>query len=375
MKKFLLLIAFLIAPSALTVAADEAQQGVISTLKNYIEGSSYNNQVKLNEAFNDSAILHLEKANTANWEVPVSEYVSWFNPKSQGEFNGRIANILHIDIEDKIATAKVEILIPAKDVRFIDLFLLKQMGKDWKILSKSATSQPSNDNGKRILFIVSNAHFHGDSELPTGVSFSEIVNAYDTFKQAGYTVDFVSPLGGAIPLAYINTSTPIHKQYLYNTDFMFAIGNTLKPGQIKPENYQAVHYVGGGNAMYGVADNESIQKISMEIYEQHGGIISSVCHGTAGIVNLKTQDGKYLVEGKRISGYPDSFENPNKAYFKEFPFLIQQTIEQRNGTFIHAPRNQVHVEIDGRIITGQNYLSSSLVAKHIISYLNSKNID
>jgi putative intracellular protease/amidase len=179
----------------------------------------------------------------------------------------------------------------------------------------------------------------------------------------------VSPEGGAIPLAYINTSEQIHKQYLYDVNFMYAIKHTLKPKQIDPAKYLAVHYVGGGNAMYGVADNNEIQNIAMSVYEDHNGIVSSICHGTAGIVNLKTKDGNYLVTGKRISGYPDSYENQTRDYFKQFPFLIQKTIENRGGEFFFSARNTPHVEVDGRIVTGQNHLSSPLVAEKMIEML------
>ncbi|WP_199608940.1 nuclear transport factor 2 family protein [Flocculibacter collagenilyticus] len=344
-------------------------QQIEQTLSNYIEGTSFNDQSKIKNAFSKQAKLLLEDKNKKIKSVDVNEYASWFKTKNKGKFNGRIGEILSIDVEGGIATAKVEILLPSKSTRYVDLFLLKKLATGWKVISKTAASEQTYHNGERILFIVSNAHFHGNSNLPTGVSFSEIVKAYDTFKAAGYTIDFVSPQGGAIPLAYINTSEAIHKQYLYNSNFMYAIGHTKKPSDIDPSRYRAVHYVGGGNAMYGVANNKTIQNITMTIYEQQNGVVSSVCHGTAGIVNLKTQDGEYLVSGKRISGYPDAFENPNKAYFKEFPFLIQETIEQRGGEFIHSDRNTPHVEVDGRIVTGQNHLSSTLVAERMIEIL------
>ena len=45
----------------------------------------------------------------------------------------------------------------------------------------------------------------------------------------------------------------MHKKYLYDADFMYAIGNTLTPADVKPADYRAVYYVGGTNAMYGVA--------------------------------------------------------------------------------------------------------------------------
>ncbi|MBY0572848.1 MAG: type 1 glutamine amidotransferase domain-containing protein, partial [Undibacterium sp.] len=253
--------------------------------------------------------------------------------------------------------------------RFIDAFLLKNIDNRWQIISKAAVKQVSKQNGVRILFILSNAHFHGTSQLPAGASFAEIVNAYHTFKQAGYTVDFVSPEGGAVPLAYINTSSPLEKEYLYDSDLMFALKNTKKASQLLAKDYRAVHYIGGSSAMYGVADNQEISRLVMDIYEQHKGIISSVCHGTAGIVYLKTKEGKYLVEGKRISGYPEDFERTTAEYFKQFPFLIKQTVTEHKGSFHFGKPDDPYIEVDGRVVTGQNYQSSALVAQEIIKQL------
>lgn len=339
---------------------------------NYIQGTSYNRPKQIAKAFHPETTLLLEKKNIPLWRVPVKQYISWFENGKGGEFTGRIGEIISIDIGGNVATAKAEIIFPAKKLRYTDFFLLKKLDNHWQIISKTASSEPSINHGNRILFIVSNAHFHGELDKAAGASFSEIVNAYHAFKQAGYTVDFVSPKGGAIPLAYINTSNKLDKQYLYNRDFMYALEHTRTPKQVTPEHYKAVHYIGGSSAMYGVADNKEIQAISMEIYEQHNGIISSVCHGTAGIAHLKTRDGKYLVAGKRISGYPDEYENQSAAYFKQFPFQIQKTIEQRSGVFKYSARNVAHVEVDGRVITGQNYLSSALVAEKIIELLADK---
>lgn len=351
------------------IAQQNDYELITQTLNDYIEGTSYSNQNLIKRAFEKNAELLLENKETEVWRITADEYASWFKPENIGVSNGRIGELLSIDLEGNIATAKVEILVPSKSLRFVDLFLLKKLNTGWKILSKTAASENANNHAERILFIVSNAHFHGDTNLPAGVSFSEIVNAYETFKNSGYTVDFVSPEGGTIPLSYINTSEPIHKKYLYNSDFMYALKHTKSPTQIDPSKYRAVHYVGGSNAMYGVAENEAIQKIAMTIYEDHDGIISAVCHGTAGIVNLKTKDGGYLVDGKRISGYPEAYENQSRAYFKEFPLLIQQSIESRGGQFLYSDRNTPHIETDGRIVTGQNHLSSQLVAEKMIDIL------
>ena len=252
------------------------------------------------------------------------------------------------------------------------LFLLKKLSGNWKIISKTAT-ECKIKTGKRILFIVANTQFHGNTSLKTGSSFSELVNAYDTFIKAGYSVDFVSPDGGSIPLVYINTSDELFKHYLYDEDFMAGLKYTKRPSQINSADYAAVHYIGGSSAMYGISENKGIQNIAMSVYEDHGGIISSVCHGSIGIVNLRMKDGTFLVKGKRVSGYPDIYENKTKTYFKQFPLLITKTIEANGGIFKYSSRNTSHVEVDGRLVTGQNHLSSKGVAIKIVEILNKNN--
>lgn len=370
MKKIIYFIALLFLPGLLLAQTEEVL--VKKCIDNYIEGSSYNKPESIEKAFYPEANLFLSHKDKDLWIVPINEYANGFKKGVQGQFNGRIGRILSVELYNDIALAKAEILIPSKKLEFIDLFLLKKIQGEWKIISKSATSLNSNKSGQRILFIVSNAHYYGKSTIATGNSFSEIVNAYNTFKTAGYTVDFVSPEGGSIPLAYINTSDSLQKQYLFDQDFMYALKSTKKPEEIDSKNYKAVHYIGGGSAMYDVPENKEIQTIALKVYEENKGIISSVCHGTAGIVNLKTKDGNYLVAGKKISGYPDSFEKQDGEYYKYFPFLIQKTIEERGGIFKFSARNAAHVETDGRIVTGQNFQSSSGVALKIIELINAE---
>lgn len=54
-----------------------------------------------------------------------------------------------------------------------------------------------------------------------------------------------------------------------------------------------------------LAEQLVLQDIAMQVYERNGGVVSAVCHGTAGIANLKLANGQHLVPGKCISGYPE----------------------------------------------------------------------
>lgn len=249
-------------------------------------------------------------------------------------------------------------------------FLLSCVQGEDQSINTNTNSQTS----ERILIIVSNAHFYGDSDMNTSNHFSEIVHAYEVFAKADYTIDFVSPEGGAVPIGYINTSDSIQKKYLYDNDFMDALEHTKKPAEINSDNYKAVYYGGGGAAMFGVADNEAIQRISMEVYEEHKGIISTICHGTAGIVHLQTKDGKFLVSGKKVNGFPDAFENMEAAYYQTFPFSIQQIIAAHGGDFQFSSKGwDDYMIADGRLITGQDPSAAASVARKVVETLKNTN--
>jgi putative intracellular protease/amidase len=227
---------------------------------------------------------------------------------------------------------------------------------------------------KRILFITSSAHFYGQSDIESTNHFPEIILAYDVFKKEGFKIDFVSPKGGAIPIGYIYSSDSITKEYLYDGHFMNKLKNTKSPNEINSEDYLGVYYSGGGSAMFTVPENLPIQKIVMNIYEKNNGIISAICHGTAGLANLKMSDGNYLIRDKNVSGFPDEFEDLDAKYYKEFPFSIQNMVEERGGSFKFSENGWDGFMVsDGRLVTGQDPSGSALVAKKVIEIIRSKN--
>ena len=120
-----------------------------AALNDYIEGTSYNKQDQINRAFYEEADLFLANKDNSMWVVPISEYASWFKPEKYGEYSGRIGNILSVDRFQNIATAKVEILFPEKpDLRYIDLFILRKIEGNWKIISKTASKDSDRVHAK-----------------------------------------------------------------------------------------------------------------------------------------------------------------------------------------------------------------------------------
>ncbi|WP_073226081.1 serine hydrolase [Pedobacter caeni] len=222
---------------------------------------------------------------------------------------------------------------------------------------------------KRILFVTSNQEFYGNSKIAAANHFEEMVIPYHLFVKAGLTVDFISPKGGAIPIGYINSSDSIQKKYLYDAFFMDKLQHTLKPSDIRTDDYSAILYTGGGAAMFGVAENETIQNIARKIYNKNG-VIAAICHGTAGLAYLKDDAGKSLYSGKKITGFPDKFENKKAEYYKTFPFVIDQAVKNNGGNFVYSDEGwDGFTIVDGRFVTGQDPSSASKMAHEVITLI------
>lgn len=221
----------------------------------------------------------------------------------------------------------------------------------------------------KILFVTSNQEFYGNTKISASNHFEEIVVPYDIFIKAGYSVDFISPKGGAIPIGYINASNSLQKKYLYDGWFMDKLEHTMQPAEIAADNYTAIFYSGGGAAMYGVAEDTAIQKIAGKIYNKNG-VVSTICHGTAGIAFLKDETGKSLYAGKKITGYPDKLENKEMEYYKAFPFSMDKAIKSNGGNFVYSDKGKDgFYVVDGRFVTGQDPSSASKVANETITIL------
>ncbi|MCI4671787.1 MAG: nuclear transport factor 2 family protein [Bacteroidia bacterium] len=338
------------------------EEQIIAVISNYISGTSYSYPDKLLSAFIPGANMFLDKDGEPLYVMKIEKYAEMVGKGEAGKFNGRTTNILSIDRFEGIATAKLEVIIPSFGRRFVDMLLLKKLDDGWKIISKTAGSELSERKGNKVLIVTSNASNKENPSFSTGNSFSEVSIAYFEYQHAGYHVDFVSPKGGEIPLAYINPYDSIHMAALYNTDFMYGISHTKKPSEINPSEYDIILFTGGSAPIFDIPQNVEIQKIATDIYEQKG-VIASVCHGTAGIVNIKTSNGKYLVDGKKVNGFPEEYENKNSELYKNFPFIIEDEIEKNGGTFLHGEKAKSYYVTDGRLVTGQNFQSSKIVAQ------------
>ncbi|MFK7812933.1 MAG: nuclear transport factor 2 family protein [Maribacter sp.] len=136
MKKYISLFSLLLI--TISIFSQTEEQQIEETLNRYIQGSSYNYPKLIESAFYDDAQMFLSKKDQELWILSPKEYGDLFKKREKGKFNGRYGKILTIAISNNIAMAKAQISIPKSEMLFIDLFLLKKLQGEWKIISKAA---------------------------------------------------------------------------------------------------------------------------------------------------------------------------------------------------------------------------------------------
>jgi putative intracellular protease/amidase len=83
--------------------------------------------------------------------------------------------------------------------------------------------------------------------------------------------------------------------------------------------------------MWDFPDSERLQVLSRDIYEG-GGIVSAVCHGSSGLLNVKLSDGRYLVEGKRVTVY-SNIEEVVALKNGQVPFSMEDELKKKGANY------------------------------------------
>jgi putative intracellular protease/amidase len=120
--------------------------------------------------------------------------------------------------------------------------------------------------------------------------------------------------------------------------------------------------------MWDFPTDPKLQEITRKIYQQ-GGLITSVCHGIAGLLNVKDANGKYLIAGKNITGFTTA-EETLAGKRKVVPFLNENVAKLHGANFQKKRAYKEFAIQDDQLITGQNPFSARAVAKLVIKDLD-----
>lgn len=231
----------------------------------------------------------------------------------------------------------------------------------------------------RILIIATNADRFEKVGFRTGLWLSELTHFWDVAGDAGFTLDIASPAGGTIPLDpeslmltqmsdAVGVKGRLARHYK-DPEFMRLLDDTPAVADIDPARYDAIYLTGGHGVMFDFPASASLADLIAQ-FSETGKIVSAVCHGPCGLLDVRLSTGRHLIDGKHVTGFSWAEEIAAKRS-DAVPFSLEDELRKRGASYSKAKVPFLsHVVTDGRLITGQNPRSAPDVAEAVVKALN-----
>ncbi len=199
----------------------------------------------------------------------------------------------------------------------------------------------------------------------TGVYLEEFAVPFLVFEKSDVEMTIASPHGGLSPVDENSISCSNPDEW---DKCIKILRNTRRLREVKYEDFDGVYFPGGHGPMFDLAENKEVAKV-VEYFFNSGKLVSAICHGPAGLVSAKREDGKSILAGKRVTSFTNKEEEIVKLT-ELVPFLLETRLKELGAEFIEGKPWAEHVVVDGHIITGQNQNSALLLAEKILEFFN-----
>jgi putative intracellular protease/amidase len=227
-----------------------------------------------------------------------------------------------------------------------------------------------------ILIVLTSHDRIGEKGRATGFFWEELATPYYAFLDAGHRVTLASIAGGRPPadptsLEDDEAERPASvRRFLADGEAMAALQATPAVAEVDPAGFDAIFLPGGHGTMWDFPTSEALAEGIRRIYEA-GGVVGAVCHGPAGLVAVRRADGRPLVEGLTVNGFTDA-EEEKAGLTEAVPFLLETRLRDLGGRFEGGAPFTSKAVRDGRLVTGQNPMSSEAVARLILDALEER---
>jgi putative intracellular protease/amidase len=225
----------------------------------------------------------------------------------------------------------------------------------------------------KALIVCTNHTTYPTKPQKTGLWLSEATHFYDELQDRNIQFDFVSPQGGPVPLdeRSLESRDTTNEKWMHNPIFQEKLANSLRPDQVRAADYQIIYFAGGHGTMWDFPQNEALQAITRHIYE-HGGMVAAVCHGVAGLLNVTLSNGTPFLKDKQVTGF-SNMEEKLVRLDQEVPFSLEDELKKRGAAYSKGLIPYVpHLEVDERLVTGQNPLSARKVGRKVVEEMFEK---
>lgn len=224
------------------------------------------------------------------------------------------------------------------------------------------------DLPRKVLMVVTSQDVLGKTGRSTGLWFSEFAVPYEELVQAGYAVEIASPKGGKIPIDPSSLPSPEQTGSLKDIS---ALDHTAKLSDLDPSRFAAVIFTGGHGSLFDFFHNPDATRLAKGIW-RHGGIVAALGEGSAALLDVRTPDGKLLLEGKMVTCFSlDERKDIEKQIGqKDIGWtVLPWELEKRGALVKNAAKWESHILLSERLLTGQNPASAAPLGKKLVELL------
>jgi putative intracellular protease/amidase len=228
----------------------------------------------------------------------------------------------------------------------------------------------------RVLFAVSGSNYWtltDGTRHPCGFWPEELAVPHEVFAEAGFDITIATP-GAVTPTAdeagfsaAMNGGSEepgnAFRAYLASIAEQLASAAPLEETDVA--DYDLVFVPGGHGPMEDLAASHAFGALVTAFTSQNKPV-AAVCHGPAALLPAVDQEGKWVFDSRRVTGFTNA-EEQQVGLADEAPWLLEDRLKTSGGLFEHSGSPWAeHVVVDGNLYTGQNPASSRPLARTLV---------
>ncbi len=213
-----------------------------------------------------------------------------------------------------------------------------------------------------VLMVLTSESTMGDSGKATGFWLSELTHPYQYLSSKGAVMTIASINGGKATIDPGSLDEEDRANTLFLKRHKELLSNTPGISDLAGKHYDAVILVGGHGTMWDFRQSAELAKLVGQQWKQDA-TVAAVCHGVSGLLDVNI-NGKPLLNGKIVTGFSNSEEAAIKLT-KVVPYSLEDALVAAGADYQQGSDFTSVVKVDGRLITGQNPMSSQAIAEAV----------
>lgn len=231
----------------------------------------------------------------------------------------------------------------------------------------------------RILLIISAAdhlRLADGTDHPTGFWAEEVAESHRVLTEAGHHVDIATPGGrrpSADPISFDERGGVDPAAGAKFRAYLETLDGLVTPLKLADAGGYDAFYLPGGHApMTDLAADPGLGLLLTRA-DADGKIVAALCHGVAGLLAARRDDGSFVFAGRAMTAFSDEEERQGGLGEKS-PFFLESRLRELGAEVTPGAPWSSTVVVDRNLVTGQNPQSSVDTAARVAAALDAGSI-